>query len=402
MWLAALAQASAQPCAAAFTEHDLRTLIEASSDAILREDALTHKRLFEEFTSQVSCLTGQLPKDAWAALLVNEAVVQNVLGGDWRTPLDTALNVFPDVEGVPDFLAEQHAPRPPAAPLNVSIPDDAALFVDGVLVPRVPALAGLHVAQVWRDGVWRTTLLVDQSVPLTWLQPKAREVVEVQAEVQGPWMAEGRGVVGIQLGLAVASQLVEEPGTFLSDAQSFGGIAGFAAHGLQPLANNGGVFWDADLPLQLATVRTVAGPAAYRFDVVPVVQPTAYVGAAMVDRWWHVGAGAGVFGGQVVEGEEPRGVWFPQPHVTLGVRSKRTDFEASGGASLTAAHGAMRAGLVLGSAGGVGWRVGLDADLTTAWFDEEPPGDRAASLLRTRVLVRLGFAWGLERDPSAL
>jgi hypothetical protein len=114
-------------------------------------------------------------------------------------------------------------------------------------------------------------------------------------------------------------------------------------------------------------------------------------------RTLHVGAGAGIFGGQIVEGETPRALLFPQPHVTVGARGPVADFEVGGGATFTAAHGLMRAGVVIGGSDSLAWRVGLDSDLTTAWFDEEPPGDRGASLIRVRVLARVGFAWGSER-----
>ena len=107
------------PAHAACTEllpADVERLAEASAQALLTDDSTTHRRDWLDLKEGLPCLRGQLPKDAWASLLVSEAIVRNALGEDWLEPLDTASAIAPDLPGLPQFMRDQYTAAAPPAP----------------------------------------------------------------------------------------------------------------------------------------------------------------------------------------------------------------------------------------------------------------------------------------------
>lgn len=387
------ASARAQDCAQPLSELEFRALVRESKEAIFRDDVLTHRRLFGELAERVPCLTGQLPKDAWAELLVSEAIVRNATGGDWQAPLATALAVFPDLAAVPEYLMEQYAPGPPARATGAPIPSDATLFVDGVLVAAVPELQGQHIVQVWRDGRWRSAWSDSAPVPAEWLIPKAPDVVTVQAGDDGA-SPRGRGALGVAVGFALGRQMVEDPGSYLADGRQLSGLFGIASHGVQPIVQNGGGYWDVTLPAAVPTVRSSSVEGGTVFDGSPAFLPTVDAGAAWVGRTVHAGLGAGFFGLRRVEGDRVLTAWYPQPDLRVGLRSPKADFEVAGGATPSAGHGLVRGGWSFGEPKALAVRLGFDARLGAAWLFEAPPGDRRASLLQIGLLGRIDAAWG--------
>ncbi len=397
-----LAVAHGQDCGRAFTEFEVRTMVRESSEAVDRDDALTHKRLWSELLARVPCLDAQLPKDAWATFLINEAIVRNATREpDWEGPLATALQILPDQSNVPDFLIQQFSPPPPPRSSGVEVPADAALFVDGVLLREVPVLQGEHVVQLWRDRRWRSALVIGTTPPADWLAPRAAEVVEVEV-ASTEWAPTSRGAAGLLLGFGLSNQLVDDPGTFLADSEQYSGMIGFATHGVAPLAAPGGVFWDLVLPAAAPNVRTNAVTGGFAFEPSPTLFPVLHGGAALVLEELHVGAGAGVIRVQKVEGNERVALWLPQPHLTLGVVKARGDFEVGGGATPTAAHVLTRGGWLLSEPRALSWRLGFDAHLGSAFFVEEAPGDRRATVLQVSLLARIDAAWGRAPGGRAL
>lgn len=409
-----LAAARAQDCPAPLTEFDVRQIVRQSNDALFRDDTLGHKRLFGELVEAVPCLDGQLPKDAWAHLLVNEAIVRRVTKEDWQATLGTALAVFPEFPDVPPYLLAEYSPPPPPRTVAGVIPDDATLFVDGVLQQEIPDLEGEHVAQLWRDGRWTSRFLVDEAIPAAWLVPKPPVVVEVVRE-EVVWTPAGRGALGAGLGFAIGRQLVEDlPGAdaepvgpiapaFLADNRSYGGLSALASFGVQPIATNASVFWDVAITTMAPTLRTDAsiqgdyGDSQSQFEAAPYAMPKLFAGPAALLEELHFGAGAGFVRLRKVEGDVAKLVFYPQPHLVLGVRQSRADFEVGGGLTPSALHASMRGGWLLAPPRPLSWRLGVDVDLAAGWFTEAVTDGRNASLLQVGVVGRFDAAWGRDR-----
>jgi hypothetical protein len=378
-------------CSVPFTEFDLRALVARSEDALMRDDALGHERLFAEFRSRVPCLDGQLPKDAWSRLLRGEAIVRRVRGEPWIPLLDTALAIYSDLD-VPPYLLEQFSRLPPVPPSTEPLAPDAALFVDGVLVGAVPTLTGEHVVQVWRDGRWRSAYVQDAPVPTAWIAPAAAVVVD-----EGParWKPSSRGTFGALLGPSIGRQLVEDPAEWLGDQRQVGVWAGATTTGVVPVAGPGGAYWDVALAAQLLSVRKGTDD---RWGLDPAgFLPSAWLGPAVVLEDVSVGVGGGGFALLHYEGEEPVTSFYPQPDVSLAVRRDRADFAVNAGLTPAAMHAGMAVGSLSDTERPLVLRVGVDVDLALAWFTEAPPGDRSASALSLVTAFRLDGAWGRDR-----
>jgi hypothetical protein len=394
MLLVRIATAHAQDCATPFSEFEVRALVDASEGALFNDDLLTHKQLFAEFVRRAPCLNQQLPKDAWAQLLLDEAIVRFTAKGVWQPLLETALQIFPDLE-VPKYLRDQHVRPADQKYGEAPIPEDATLFVDGVLQPRIPLLVGEHVVQVWRDGRWRSVYLDGATpFPAEWLVPKPKEVIEVE-KVDGAWVPVGRGAVGVGFGVLVTNQFVEGEGTYLPDARLIGGSTVVSSHGFQPVSGTPGVFWDGSLRIVVPSVRRLGGTPT--FDTSPDLLPIGYFGPALVLENSAFGLGGGAFVLQKVEGGVVYPGVYPQVHVTAEGRSGRGTFELGGGFSPSAAHGSMRGGWVLTDVEPLSVQFGFDTNLDVVWFTEAPPGERGASVLQLGGLARIDVVWGADR-----
>jgi hypothetical protein len=396
------ARAQDPGCAEALHEHELRAMVKRSTEALFDDKPQGHNLVYEELAARIGCLDHQLPKDAWAQLSLNEAIVRYVSREDWQPILSRALEIFPDLEDVPDYLLREWV-RPPAPRYNrLPVPPDATLFVDGVLTARVWELTGEHVVQVWRDGRWSSALLrPGDPFPEAWLAPRPKEILTVEATDER-WQPSGRGGLGLGFGVWVSNQMVEDIGNYLPDASAVGGSSILGAHGAQPIAGSGGIFYDGTLRIVAPSVRRVAGTPT--FDGSPEVLPAGYAGPAGVFEHNHVGIGFGGFALQTIEGGEVLTRFFPQPHLSVGNRAGRASFEFGGGLSPSAAHGTLRAGWVLTGAEEASERTspldlqfGVDSNLDLAWFSEAPPGDRRASVLQVSIAGRIDLAWGADR-----
>jgi hypothetical protein len=392
LWFSSIAAAQEDgTCSVPFTEFELRTLVSRSDEALLTDDAAAHGRLFTEFRQRVACLEGQLPEDAWARLLLNEAIVRKVQGKAWIPLLDTALDAWSDLV-VPPYLLEQFSPAPPLPASGVKLPLDGALFVDGVLAPAVPALAGEHVAQMWRDGRWHTRYLDNEQVPNVWLVPRAVAVVDAGPE---RWSPASRGSVGAILGPSLTRQFVSEAADWLGNQQGGALWLGLVSTGVAPLAGSAGVYWDAALDAQLVGLRK-GTTGELQFDTTRFA-PSGFVGPAAILEEFTVGVGGGLCSVLHYEGESPVVRVYPQPDVSLTLRKDRADFSVNGGLTPSALHAGMGAGSISDTDRPLVLRVGIDADLGLAWLTEEPPGDRKASALAFVTAFRLDAAWGRDR-----
>jgi hypothetical protein len=391
---------AAEECGVSLGDPDVRALAKLSSQAIFDDDPVTHKRVYGELVRLVPCLDHPISREVWATVLLDEAIVRYVGKEPWEAVLATALAVHPGLERVPQYLLDGFTRPPPTTYADVPVPADAALFVDGVLVPRAPlfdpASTEVHLVQVWRDGRMRSRYL-EPGIPFPseWLEPKPIEVIEIEKIDDDVWTPAGRGAVGLGFGVLVSSQLVEDPGTWLADASLTGGATTLSVAGFQPVGGPGGAFYDARLRLVVPGIRTIAGESGIESD--PVALPSLWLGPALVLEQVAVGFGGGVAQVQKVEGGVATTLTLPQPHVVVSGRQGRGTFAVSGGASPSAGHAGMAGGWVLSELAPLSWRLGFDATFDAAWLKEQPPGVRTATVLQLAVLARFEGVWGADR-----
>lgn len=390
--LGASAFAQDGECGVPFGEFELRELVTRSDDALLKDDVVAHGRLFTEFRTRVPCLVGQLPKDAWARLLLNEAIVRRVQGRPWAPLLDVALDAYSDLV-VPSYLMQEFSPAPPAQDSGKVLPSDATLFLDGSLIPYVPVLTGEHVVQVWRDRRWRSVYLEDAPVPAEWIAPT---VVAAPIET-GPvkWKPSSRGTVGAALGPGPGRQFVSVPADWLGDQQAYAFTFGVTSAGVLPIVDLAGVYWDAAFGAQVVSLRD-GTDGVWGLDR-PTVIPQVFVGPTVVLEEVTVGVGGGFVTLPRYEGEIPIVGWYPMPDVAVTVRRDRADFGVDAGVTPAALHAGLSAGSLSDTERDVALRVGVDADLGVAWLREEEPGARQASALLFVTAIRLDAAWGRDR-----
>jgi len=370
----------AAPCADPVTEADVRGFARRSSESIEMDDIAGHRRAWSDMLVSVPCLVDQLPREPWAELLVNEAIVREATAvRGWHSLLTVATRIAPDLDDIPGFLLEAWVPVSDPDPGTVDVPADAALFIDGILQPRVQDLRGEHIVQVWRDGRWRSAMVVNDGPPPAWLAPReappvagAPDAVPVApAAPRRP--ARAAGSIEIALGVALLQEGVPS------------GLAGLATHGVQPIARQGGVFWDAALPVSVVTRPGIGFTDS--------TAPWAYAGPALTLDGAHVGLGVGGFRLLRLNGDNDLDAIATQVHLTLGARNTHFDFEAGGGAGPAAAHLQTRAGW-RPHRGPAGARFGLDGHLGAAWPGGAPADGQTATVLQLTMLARFGLAWG--------
>ncbi len=383
-----------------FDEGEFRNIVDASQKAIDQDDAYKHKQLWAEFLRTLPCLENQLPKDAWAQFLVAESIVRYTTEKNWEGSLDTALGIWPDVPGVPEFILDEWGPKAPKAPLDKPIPDGTTLFLDGVLVDKPLMLMGLHIVQQLKDGEWDSRMIEDENWPDAWFvdegptdsdgNPVAPDPVPTT-----PGDTKGRAAIGILIGGGNESQTVDSSGTYLRSSQRTGPIGGLSFWGEIPIASVVGLFADAKLPVQIPSIITAGAGAGVSFETNPILLPDAYGGFAVILPEFAIHVGGGITQMQIVEGDLSRNFVFPQPRIAFESVSWKADFLLGGGYTPSASHVDVKATFHVGGHDGMSWRVGPLFEAANAKFVEEKPGaGRTASVFRGRAIVLVSVTWG--------
>jgi hypothetical protein len=383
-----------------FGEGEFRTMVEASQKAIDQDDAYKHKQLMVEFVRMLPCLDMQLPKDAWARFLVSESILRYTTEEDWRGALNTALEIWPDVPGVPPFILEEWGPEAPAPPLNDTIPDGTTFFVDGVLVDRAPELTGLHVIQRLVNGEWDSRMVENGTWPRAWFD--ARVVLDERGNPIDPSaQASGRGetrprmALGVLVGVGHESQSVEPAGTYLGNGRRTGPVGGLALWGEIPVVSVVGLFADTKLPVQVPSVLSNDEQSRLELDVAPAILADAYGGFAVVLPQFAVHVGGGITQLRVTEGDTSRTFTFPQPRLAVEAISPTADFLVGGGYTPSATHVDLRVTFQASERNGWSWRVGPLFEAANARFVEQKPGlGREASVFRGRAIFLVSVARG--------
>lgn len=384
-------------CPQPLTETAVREMAAASKTAIDGDDALAHMQVFTDMQLQLPCLEGQLPKEPWAEILVSEAIVRYTTDKDWRAALNTALAIWPQVPDIPQFVLDEWSAPPSPRPWVQPIPPGTTLFLDGVLVTRPTHLSGLHVAQRLVDGTWQTVLLRDgEQWPASWFEPvlAAGAASTTPAEPEGP---KPRSALLFLLGVGNLTQWVDSAGNYLGSGTRTGPIAGLGISGVVPVAGQAGFSFELAAPVQIPSVRTEAMEGGYVVDPTPTILPDAWLGAGAVGRTWSIQLGGGFTSIEVVEGDEPRALWYPQPRLQLEALGDKAELLVGFGGTPSLAHFDFRTAFALSEAkpGKASPRIGGTIHVANAWFDEAEPGfGRTATVLRARLGLVIAVAWG--------
>jgi hypothetical protein len=149
---------------------------------------------------------------AWAALLLDLTLVRHALDRDWRAPRLAAAWARPDLPlVVGPSLATLRDWRPPPPEPVLALPYGREVWLDGRRRTELPELAGLHLVQGTRCGVWRSTLAEGDaaaSLRAAWL-----------ADCPTPsWSAPARGLlvsglvlVGVGMAAALGTYAAARP-----------------------------------------------------------------------------------------------------------------------------------------------------------------------------------------------
>lgn len=171
--------ASAAEPACVPVEPDFLARAAASGRDYLRKDAiLAFEALWAEVQAAVPCLTGPVPTDALASLVLDAAIVEDARGRPPQDLLEAVAQMSPTV------LAERGSrtgrPALKDAPVGSRGPAFAApkgaegrLWLDGAALPATFHLDGVHVVQLVVDGAWTSAWVAD-GVPPDWWRGAAR------------------------------------------------------------------------------------------------------------------------------------------------------------------------------------------------------------------------------------
>ena len=383
LWL--LGTAMAQECAEPFTNDDIAQIVSASTAALDIDDVATHIRLYREFGQRVACLETPVSTESWASLLVAEALVQNVTGGLWRKAMARALQILPTVAGVPSHLRADLGEAAPPPTRAGELPAGYRVWVDGRAHAMTPLLDGLHLVQLTDPtGAWKTAI-IDGPFPSDWL-PAAEPTAPDAHRPGASWLA-----IEALAGGGLANQHISgETGTWLTNAEDGGWVAGATTHGQVLFAGPVGVFWDVAVPLHGADELAGAAALFVPFD--------AFGGAALRVGGASLRAGVGAVSVRLSEAGTARSTAVVQPHLgaALAIPWRQTPLMLDVGLGATAAalHATGRAAVVFPVGDQLGLRVGPQFSLVTAWFAEGEPGDRTATMTRIRGVLSIGLHWG--------
>ncbi len=165
-------------------------------------------RLFEAAAD----LDAPVDPGAWAALLLDLTLARHALDRDWRAPRLAAAWARPDLPLVvgPSLSVLRDWSPPPPEPAT-ELPYGRKVWLDGRARDALPTLAGLHLVQGTRCGVWTSALAEGEaaaSLRAAWLAdcPTPRWSRPARGLV-----ASGLALAGVGLLTAVATYAVARP-----------------------------------------------------------------------------------------------------------------------------------------------------------------------------------------------
>ncbi|MCB9683942.1 MAG: hypothetical protein H6738_01690 [Alphaproteobacteria bacterium] len=325
---------------------DIVAASERSASAIAADDAPEHAKTFTALLRDLHCLEEELPREAWARLLLDEAIVSFAEGRDHRTVLAAAHRADPEL-AIPSFLAR----TPPStelfrAPGTLRWPTT----VDGVRVEDPVRLEGVHVVQATTGRGHLTWVVDDGRFPEDALGGLPA-VGKVRVSTKGsPW-----GVLTTTGGWAETADRVADG----DPALTRGGLVGLAAFGHLTLAGPLGA--SAELGSAFGDGALASGRLALT------------VGTDRVWGW----AGGAVVSLRQGEDELRRTFWLPQPMLGVAARSPG-DRALDGSLGFGVVPGTWnvdgRIGVAVVPVGPLDLRVGAAANVVTAAFVQEVSG----------------------------
>jgi hypothetical protein len=233
-------------------------------------------QIWTRLQPRLSCLTGPVPRDLWAAFLVDLAVAEHGRGGDWQTPLAGALDIDPRVARhlAPDDVRTWAAPPVPATS-TPAVPKGAEYFLDGKPITMIRPMPGMHLIQRKQGDAWSARIVRDGAFPADWRSGRGKS--GARAPGGGPtWVA-----VTVAGGVGSSGQRVEAPSDFLPDTRDTGAALGIGSTG-QWAPGALGVAWNLTSLMQLGVSPGVDAQVSLRAGA-PTVGGLAGVGVWTVD-----------------------------------------------------------------------------------------------------------------------
>ena len=366
MWWILLAAALAQDCDEG-KGPDLETAVAEARAAIYEADADGHDAVIGRVFAQLGCLESVPDPELWAKLLLGHAISSFSTGGDWESPLTTALRIQPDIDrlvGAGHPIASFTPPPPPEQ--GAEVPEGVRLYVDGERVSHLPAPVGLHLLQL-RDGDgWRNVLAKDEAVPEAWLVERS-----LGREARHPF--------------AVVSAAVGGGAVLLDTSESVDFVEGYDSAGLQV-----GGRAHASVP--------IAGPVSIAGDAWVGWSPGGlgvggYLGPGLLLGPVEVSAGPALQAVPLTDSDGTRLSLLPLPALRVLWRSNgRFQVDAGLGGGATAAAAAAWAQAGLSGPGRFTWRAGLDARMHLGFYEAEADATQTATAGIWTVTAQIGLA----------
>ncbi len=187
---------AAAPCSS-LGEAEFRSLLLDAQAAIDRADPDLQRTFVHELEHRIPCLAYVPTPREWSDYLLSLSLVRFGAGGDWQTPLRTALWVRPDLDRGVGASHPIATFDPGSAPgVGEALPAGRPVFVDGVRSDHLPPATGLHLVQRGEDGYWSSLVVVDRAVPAGW----------VDAPIERPLRWEGWITTSLRAGVTGLSQ----------------------------------------------------------------------------------------------------------------------------------------------------------------------------------------------------
>jgi hypothetical protein len=340
LWLLAADLAGASDGCPRVDESSVRQWDQRAAAALDRDDLVAFDAVLEVVEAGVPCLAVQLPRDAWASLLVSVAVANHSRDEAWQAPLESALRIAPDVDrsrtppAVREYVPGQSSSN------QRRLPEDAAYFLDGVSVSMVGELRGLHVVQRLEGGRWSSRLVQDTPFPADWTEPSSPSSPE-------PATRGARFHVGLGGGSGATGQVASTSSDFLPT---------------EAIATAVGV---AEVGIAIPILGPLGASARSAAPVYLTGYPLALDVTAGLDLsfgTWRLEAGVAAMTVAMTSGAGTQRGMSLQPHLGLAHRwdfgSDVLDVTMGGGWSPLGAHALAEVLYGIDGHGLVGWRIG--------------------------------------------
>lgn len=161
----------------------LRAAVVDARSAVLRDDLDVAQHEIDRVIDDLDCIDFVPERRLWAELLVVMAVVAFAEGGDWESPLASALRIRPAIDRIVGVVHPIYNWVPPdEAPLQPVVSRNQ-IHIDGRAVQAIPPPRGWYLVQKTDGTAWNTVFKRDEPVDTTWLLAPVERAPRIGVEV---------------------------------------------------------------------------------------------------------------------------------------------------------------------------------------------------------------------------